>query len=86
MQQQQISDLSIFLSSLICILLDDSVGRIEPFKTFMWPNLSAYHWLFNETLAVFTCKHELRNIWFDMQAREERKRTLGLVYFLLDAA
>ncbi len=35
---------------------------------------------------IFTCKHELRNIWLDMQTREERKRTLGLVYFLLDAA
>lgn len=68
------------------MLLDESMGGIEPFKPSMWPNLVAYHWLFNETLAVFTCKHELRNIWFDMQAREERKRTLGLVYFLLDAA
>lgn len=37
-------------------------------------------------LSVFTCKHELRNIRLDMQTSEERKRTLGLVYFLLDAA
>lgn len=35
---------------------------------------------------IFTCKHELGNIWLDVQTCEERKRTLGLVYFLLDAA
>lgn len=34
---------------------------------------------------IFTCKHELRNIWLDMQTSEKRKGTLGLVYFLLYA-
>lgn len=60
-------------------------------KIFLWRTYCTVHatdaWIQHKQILtkwnIFTCKHELRNIWLDMQTCEERKGTLALVYFLL---